>query len=121
VAGLQAGMYTLVVTDHQDSLTQPYCSITDSIFIGQSSGPLNVTDNTFNHINILCNGGSNGSIDINVAGGTIPYTYHWSNGAITQDINGLNAGTYSCTVTDSRGCMAVITVVITQPASLGVS
>ncbi|MFN9908040.1 MAG: hypothetical protein ACK56F_18230, partial [bacterium] len=45
-----------------------------------------------------------GSIDINAAGGNGAYTYLWSNGANTQDINGLSAGNYTVTITDQGGC-----------------
>ena len=44
------------------------------------------------------------SIDISVNGGTEPYTYLWSNGQTTQDIEGLTAGKYSVTVTDNDVC-----------------
>jgi Ig-like domain CHU_C associated/Lamin Tail Domain/HYR domain len=49
---------------------------------------------------------SNGYIDLNVSGGAPPYTYDWSNdGPETpdndpQDINNLNPGVYTVTVTD---------------------
>jgi len=36
--------------------------------------------------------------------GTAPYTYDWSNGASTQNINNLTPNTYSVTVTDAVGC-----------------
>jgi uncharacterized protein YegL len=49
-------------------------------------------------------GQNNGAIQINVAGGTAPFTFLWSNGATTQNIQNLAAGTYSVTVTDSTGC-----------------
>jgi len=55
-------------------------------------------------VNVNCNGGSTGSIDLSVTGGSGSYTYLWSNGATTQDISGLSAGTYSVVVTESNGC-----------------
>ena len=47
-------------------------------------------------------GAPSGAIDISVTGGTPPYAYQWSNGAITEDITGLLPGPYSVTVTDSN-------------------
>ncbi len=44
---------------------------------------------------------SKGSIFLNVSGGTAPYTYSWSNGDLTQDINNLVVGSYSVTITDA--------------------
>lgn len=56
-----------------------------------------------------------GSIDLMVTGGTPNYSYSWSNGAVTQDINGVAAGTYTVTVTDNVGCSKV--GVYTVPSS----
>lgn len=42
----------------------------------------------------------NGAIDITVTGGSGTYTYSWSNGPSTQDINNLIAGTYTVNVND---------------------
>ena len=47
--------------------------------------------------------GINGAIDITVVGGTLPYTYAWSNGAVTQDLVGLEIGWYNVIVTDATG------------------
>lgn len=45
-----------------------------------------------------------GTIIANVNGGVPPYAYEWSDGAITAELMGIPAGTYSLTVTDQVGC-----------------
>ncbi len=72
-------------------------------------------------LNVLCNGGATGSIDLSVSGGSGPYSYLWSNGAVTEDISGLSAGTYHVTVTNATGCTAAASFTITEPPVLGVS
>jgi len=47
---------------------------------------------------------SNGSITLFLSGGTPPYSFNWSNGESTQDIQGLQSGTYTVEVTDLLGC-----------------
>ena len=59
--------------------------------------------------------GNNGIVDLSVIGGTAPYSYLWSNGATTQDINSLTAGYYSVLVTDANGCSAIIGDTVLQP------
>lgn len=52
--------------------------------------------------NVTCKGLNNGSIDITINEGTEPFTYQWSNGAITEDINNLSPGSYSVTIVDAN-------------------
>ncbi|TAD81660.1 MAG: hypothetical protein EAY75_17440, partial [Bacteroidetes bacterium] len=65
---------------------------------------------------VLCNGGSTGGVSTSVSGGTPGFTYLWAGGATTPNRSGLPAGSYSVTVTDSRGCTGTATATVTQPA-----
>ncbi|WP_282070304.1 beta strand repeat-containing protein, partial [Olleya namhaensis] len=62
--------------------------------------------------NAACNTGNTGAIDITISGGTSPYTYAWSNSALTQDLNNVPTGTYSVLVTDNNGCEAYMDNII---------
>ena len=76
-------------------------------------------------VDVSCNGGTNGSINLNVSGGTSPYTYAWTgpNGftATTQDISTLEAGSYTVVVTDNNACNDNVTIDITEPVALGLT
>ena len=58
----------------------------------------------------ICNSTTEGTIDIDVSGGTGPYDYSWNNGESTQDLADLTGGTYTLTVTDVNGCADEISV-----------
>jgi uncharacterized protein (TIGR02145 family) len=59
--------------------------------------------------------GSDGSVEIDITGGTTPYSYCWSNGETTKDIEGLSAGVYSVIVKDAVDSTATENVQINQP------
>jgi hypothetical protein len=71
------------------------CVDSDTVNITLSTVPTiaNITSN------VTCGGFSDGSVDITVTGST--YSYLWSNGATTQDINNLSGGFYAVTVIDN--------------------
>lgn len=71
----------------------------------------------FDNFNISVNGGSDGSIDLTVDGGTPSYTYTWvDNAAVSsEDRNNLPAGTYTVFVTDSKGCVDSTSIILIQP------
>ena len=108
---LVAGTYTVTVTDSKGISCTRVITITSSPVLGYSSSITNIS----------CNGGSNGAVNISVGGGAGIGTilYSWSNGAITQDISGLTAGSYTLTKIDSV-CKdtTVNTYIVTQPAVL---
>ena len=87
--------------------------------------PLVLTVNLANKSNILCFGQPTGTIDVNVAGGTAPYSYAWSgpNGfkSSNQNPTGLFAGIYNLTVTDNSGCSKTLSVPLTQPSEIKIS
>ncbi len=113
--GLPAGVYTLTATADGGN-TGDECEATVDVTIGQPDAALSV-DKIIGHIS--CFGGSDGSVDITVSGGTAPYTYQWTGwhdlNETTEDISNLRAGGYDVTVTDANGCTLTRTAWVTQP------
>ena len=62
-----------------------------------------------------CNGLANGSITPTVVVGNGPYTYVWSNGATTAQLNNVGAGTYNVQITDALGCYENYSAVLSDP------
>ena len=93
-SGLSAGTYSVIVTDAK------WCITTNAVVITATSNLLNVNITS----TVACGSSNTGTIDATVSGWQYPYTFNWSNGATTQNINGLSAGTYSLTITDGNLC-----------------
>ena len=49
-------------------------------------------------------GAANGSIDLTASGSPAPFSFLWSNTAVTEDLSNITAGTYTVTVTGGNGC-----------------
>ncbi|MCZ2443466.1 MAG: gliding motility-associated C-terminal domain-containing protein [Flavobacteriales bacterium] len=70
--------------------------------------------------NVSCKHDSDGVIQVQYMGGNGGVDYLWShNSSLHSDLaNGLYAGVYEVTVTDSKGCQSSINVLISEPDSL---
>ncbi len=68
--------------------------------------------------NATVNGTSDGSIDLTVSGGTNSYSFLWSNGATTEDIDNLAAGKYIVNVTDSDNETLSDSAMVKEPAPI---
>lgn len=91
--GLAAGSYTVVITDENGCTTEEVFNIEQSEELIISIAKV---DN------------EQGSIDVEVEGGTPPYTYLWSDGSTDQDLTDAESGVYTVVVTDALGCMSTI-------------
>ncbi len=116
-SGLQAGTYELTVIDANK------CTVTQTVTVTAPNAWHVEYDVT--PVSIL--GMSNGKIDITaVSGGTPPYVITWADGSAYDGLysrNALGVGTYTYTITDSRGCTtsAVIPVPDNRALSVNVS
>ena len=99
---LAPGTYTVSVTQSGS------CTATASYFvIDQRTNP--ITSQSI--VPELC-GLADGSIDLAISGGTLPYGYLWSNAQTTQDLNNIPAGTYTATITDANNCTTTASAVV---------
>ena len=108
--GLQAGNYDIIVTDDSS------CTETINVDLFEPAELIMTsteTNSTCNEDNAACDG----SITLNVVGGTAPFTYNWTNLAFTDALAfGLCEGNYEGTVTDLNGCTFTLSnIVISEP------
>jgi hypothetical protein len=95
ISNLSSGLYTVTVTDATGCTAQKTFMLSNSTLISATSVLKHTTCNQVT-----------GGIDITPSGGIAPYTFLWNNGATTEDITNVGAGTYSVTITDAVGCSA---------------
>jgi Concanavalin A-like lectin/glucanases superfamily/SprB repeat/Secretion system C-terminal sorting domain/WD40-like Beta Propeller Repeat len=110
---LAVGFYNVSVTDSKG------CSASASFAIDELGAPKIASNVSIK--NNSCFDVPDGSIGITVIGGNIPYTYEWSNGMITEDIDGLTPGHYELIITDKNGCKKFADFDVSEPAPLYLS
>ena len=109
--GLGAGVYKVTVTEVNN------CSATTTVIVNNDGGATVSIDSTRT---ASCSGTSDGAVYITVTGDAPPFTYEWSNGAITEDINNLPAGMYYLHVTDTNFCNITVDATVEEPLPLSV-
>ena len=113
--GLTSGDRLVVLSDDWG------CEVVDSIYIPESS--LIESDLTIIQ-DVSCYGDTNGiATIISVGGSSSTYTYFWSQGQQTVDVNsdvayGLLQGSYYVTTRDVLGCEVVDSIYISEPEPL---
>lgn len=103
---LAGGTYSVTVTDSKNCASTSSATITTLTLTASAIA----TD-------VLCAGGTNGSVTLTVNGGTPAFTYVWNNAAGTKDLSGIAAGPYNVTVTDSKGCTVIANATVNEPAT----
>jgi hypothetical protein len=104
LSGLPGGNYDVTVTDANG------CTTTNSASVATTNPIVASVDTIFNEILDV-----EGAIEISATGGTGTLQYVWSTGATTQDLDSLNAGTYSVTIVDqATGCQTVLSGIVVE-------
>jgi hypothetical protein len=96
VTGLAAGMwYHVTVTD------QILQSFTDSVIL-EEPDPINVSKD---YSTKICKNAEDGYIHLSTSGGTPSYSFNWTTGETSLEINNIVPCKYHVTITDANGCI----------------
>ncbi|MCI5057103.1 MAG: PKD domain-containing protein, partial [Flavobacteriales bacterium] len=108
--GLTAGDYIVTVTASSNG-----CQKIDTLTI---NSPAAIAPNVSIQ-NVSCHGELDGAINLNIQGGTAPYSVQWSNGMSVTNLASVGAGTFSAQIVDANGCVhSESNLTITQPAKV---
>ena len=108
--GLTAGTYTVRFRESAGCLGSTSVNVTEPTAIALSSSA----------VSVICNGQSNGQINLTSSGGIPPYQYSIDNGINWQSANSFQvaAGNYTVKVKDANNCIKTTTVAVSEPAPL---
>lgn len=108
ISGLAAGGYDLTLTDDFGCII----NVSYEIFEPEE---IVVSDTV---IDVICAGDANGSIEIEITGGTLPFDISWTgpNGftSTDEDLIDLSGGTYNLNLTDGNGCPFTASYIVNE-------
>jgi gliding motility-associated-like protein len=105
---VKAGSYSVLILDKNG------CSLKANTQINQPEEI--IIDESVTHV--TCKDQSDGEAELSVSGGIPPYSYNWSNGETTKDVEDLPGGDYTVTVRDDHNCPMQKTMNINVPEIL---
>ena len=112
---LSAGTYKVTIVDN----VIPNCTWVSGNLVVTQPPPFSITGAVTNE---TCAGTKDGSVALTISGSNPgSYSVNWGGGLTGATINGLSAGTYTATVTDSEGCNAVSPTFTVGSSSIGSS
>lgn len=110
ITALGTGSYSVTVKDASN------CTATASASVAP---PTNAPQVTLTAVPVACSGDSNGNIALSIVPGN--YTYTWSNGQSTQNLNNVATGSYTVTVHDGINCSIIQSAFVGSPVPLTVT
>ena len=113
LSDLPAGTYAVEVTDEYGAQQTALANINEPDELLAAPTLSRVGD-----YNVSCAGAADGSISLELMGGTAPYTVSWAQGQNTSDVSALTAGTYTATVRDEQGCETEVEATLVEPEPL---
>lgn len=107
-----AGFYSAVILDSIGCRFE-----TPPMEVGGPTGPLTAT--IVSQENATCFGLADGSIDLEISGGTAPFSPVWNDSLAQEDLSNLSLGYWNLQVTDANGCATGIdNIVVGQPSEI---
>lgn len=108
LTNLISGTYTVTIRDTNNCESTVSFNITQPDALGASVSVVS---------QVICNGGTDGSISLLASGGTAPYEYSQDGTTFgtESDFISLTAGSYSFVIRDASGCTTTVSETIVEP------
>lgn len=112
IGGLAADTYGITITDDNGCTQVQSYTLTPPLALAATPTVTNVS----------CFAADDGSIQQDITGGTMPYSFAWNHGSTDQNPTGLAPGAYSDTITDVNGCLVILSdMVVTEPLPFNIN